>query len=314
MLGLVVRRLLALVPLLFLVSLMVFSLVMLVPGDPAVTIAGENATEAQIDATRERLGLNDPVIEQYGRWVGNAVQGDLGQSLFSSQSVSDSIWTRFPTTFSLTLGAVLVALVIGIPTGIIAAMRQGSWIDRLATLGATGGVAIPNYVLGLLLILFFAIWRSWLPATGYVPFTESPGEWLRHLVLPAITLGTAGAAVVARQLRSSLQEVLQQDYVRTASAKGLRRSSVVMKHGLKNAAIPVVTVLGVQVSFLLGGTVIVEVIFGIPGLGQLAISAVQERDIPLIQGIVVATTVIVVAVNLAVDLVYGYLNPRVRSS
>ncbi len=314
MVQLIGKRLIALVPLLFLVSLMVFSLVMLVPGDPAVTIAGENATEAQIDATRERLGLNDPVVVQYGRWVGNALQGDLGESLFSSQSVTDSIRTRFPTTFSLTLGAVVVALAIGIPAGIIAATRQGTWIDRLTTLGATAGVAVPNYVLGLLLILFFAIWRPWLPATGYVSFSEDPGGWLRHLILPAITLGTAGAAVVARQLRSSLYDVLQQDYVRTASAKGLRRSRVVLKHGMKNAAVPVVTVLGLQISFLLGGTVIVEVIFGIPGLGQLAISAVQERDIPLIQGIVVATTVIVVVVNLVVDLFYGYLNPRVRSS
>lgn len=313
MLQLVVRRLLALLPMLFLVSLIVFSLVLIIPGDPAITISGENATEAQIEATRERLGLNDPILVQYGRWAGNAIQGDLGTSLFSSRSVSSAIAERFPVTLSLTFAAIFVAMLIAIPAGIIAATKRGTWIDRVATLGASLGVAMPNFWLGLVLVLVFALWNPWFPAIGYVGFTENPFQWARHMFLPALTLGTAAAAETTRQLRSALSDVLHQDYIRTARAKGLRGRVVVMKHALKNAAVPVVTVIGLQVSLLLGGAVIVEQIFGIPGLGQLAIRAVLERDIPMIQGVVVVTTVIVLVVNLLVDLTYGFLNPKVRS-
>lgn len=313
MLQLVVRRLLALVPLLFLVSLIVFSLVLIIPGDPAITIAGENATEAQVEATRERLGLNDPLIVQYGRWAGSAIQGDLGTSLFSSRSVSGAIAERFPVTLTLTAASLAVALMISIPAGIAAATRRGTWIDRASTFGASLGVAMPNFWLGLVFVLVFALWNPWFPATGYVPLTEDPWRWLRHITLPALTLGTAAAAETTRQLRSSLSDVLQQDYIRTARAKGLPGWVVTLKHGLKNAAVPVVTVIGLQVSLLLGGAVIVEQVFGIPGLGQLAIRAVLERDIPMIQGIVVATTVTVLFVNLLVDLTYGWLNPKVRA-
>lgn len=313
MLQLILRRLLALIPMLFLVSLIVFSLVLIIPGDPAITIAGENATEAQVEATRERLGLNDPVLVQYGRWAGSAIQGDLGTSLFSSRTVSGAIAERFPVTLSLTFSAILIAMLIAIPAGIIAATRRGTWMDRTATFGASLGVAMPNFWLGLVLVLVFALWNPWFPAIGYVGFTENPYQWARHMFLPALTLGTAAAAETTRQLRSALSDVLHQDYIRTARAKGLRNRVVVMKHALKNAAVPVVTVIGLQVSLLLGGAVIVEQIFGIPGLGQLAIRAVLERDIPMIQGVVVVTTVIVLFVNLLVDLTYGYLNPKVRS-
>lgn len=313
MLQLVVRRLLALVPLLFLVSLIVFSLVLIIPGDPAITIAGENATEAQIEATRDRLGLNDPLIVQYGRWAGNAIQGDLGTSLFSSRSVAGAIAERFPVTLTLTAASLAIALMISIPAGIAAATRRGTWVDRASTFGASLGVAMPNFWLGLVLVLVFALWNPWFPATGYVPISEDPVRWLRHITLPALTLGTAAAAETTRQLRSALSDVLQQDYIRTARAKGLPGWLVTFKHGLKNAAVPVVTVIGLQVSLLLGGSVIVEQVFGIPGLGQLAIRAVLERDIPMIQGIVVATTVTVLFVNLLVDLTYGWLNPKVRA-
>jgi|HigsolmetaAR201D_1030396.scaffolds.fasta_scaffold04910_2 peptide/nickel transport system permease protein len=312
MLQLIIRRIFIMIPVLFLVSLMVFSLILLVPGDPAVTLAGENATEEQIEATRERLGLNDPVIEQYGRWVGNAIRGDLGSSLFSSQKVTDAIVQRIPATLSLAGGAIVLSVLLGVPAGIVAAIYRGRWPDRLVGLGAASALAMPNYFVAMLLILFFAIWNPWFPATSFVPFSEGPGEWAKHLVLPWITLSLSPAAVITRQLRSSLIGVLGQDYVRTARAKGLRGRTVILKHSLKNAAIPVVTVLGTQIAFALGGSVIVEQVFGIAGVGQLAITSVQKRDLPLIQGIVVMATLLVLFCNLLVDLAYGFLNPKVR--
>ena len=312
MLQLIIRRIFIMIPVLFLVSLMVFSLILLVPGDPAVTLAGENATEEQIEATRERLGLNDPVIEQYGRWVGNAIRGDLGSSLFSSQKVTDAIVQRIPATLSLAGGAIVLSVLLGVPAGIVAAIYRGRWPDRLVGLGAASALAMPNYFVAMLLILFFAIWNPWFPATSFVPFSEGPGEWAKHLVLPWITLSLSPAAVITRQLRSSLIGVLGQDYVRTARAKGLRGRTVILKHSLKNAAIPVVTVLGTQIAFALGGSVIVEQVFGIAGVGQLAITSVQNRDLPLIQWIVVMPTLLVLFCNLLVDLAYGSLNPKVR--
>ncbi len=312
MLQLIIRRLLIMIPVLFLVSLMVFSMILLVPGDPAVTLAGENATQEQIDATRERLGLNDPVIVQYWHWVSNAVQGDLGTSLYSSQEVTEAITQRLPATLSLAAGAIFLSLLIGLPAGVLSAIFRGRWPDRVLGLGAASALAMPNYFIAMLLILFFAIWNPWLPATSFVPFTEDPWEWMTHLILPWITLGLASAAVITRQLRSSLIGVLGQDYVRTARAKGLRGRHVIMKHASKNAAIPVVTVVGTQIAFALGGSVIVEQVFGIPGVGQLAITAVQKRDLPIIQGVVVMATVLVLFCNLLVDLAYGYLNPKVR--
>ena len=313
MFQLIIRRILIMIPVLFLVSLMVFSMVLLVPGDPAVTLAGENATQEQIDATRTRLGLDDPVIEQYWRWVSNAVQGDLGTSLFSSQEVTDAITQRMPATLSLAFGAIVVSLLIGLPAGVLSAIVQGS----MARSGRSGWVrrrrlAMPNYFVAMLLILFFAIWNPIFPATSFVPFSEDPWQWANHLILPWITLGLASAAVITRQLRSSLIGVLGQDYVRTARAKGMRGRTVVLKHASKNAAIPVVTVLGTQIAFALGGSVIVESVFGIAGVGQLAISSVQKRDLPVIQGIVVMATLLVLFCNLLVDLAYGYLNPKVR--
>lgn len=313
MLALVLRRLLSAIPLLFLVSLIVFALIELVPGDPAITLAGENATEERINEVRENLGLNDPIIPRYFDWVSDAIRGDFGTSLFSNIEVTDRIGQVFPATMSLTLGAIVFAIVVGVPVGILAAARRGKLVDRVVMLAATSGIALPSYVLGMLLILFFALHRGWFPATGYVGLSVDFGDWLKSITLPSIALGTNGAAVVARQLRSSLIDVFQQDYVRTARAKGLRTRVVILKHALKNAAVPVVTVLGLQISFLLGGTVIIENVFGINGLGQLVISSVFQSDLPMIQGIVVVTTLIVVVVNLLVDLAYGFLNPRART-
>lgn len=312
MIQLVLRRLLIMIPVLFLVSLLVFGMTYLTPGDPAVTLAGENATEEQIQETRERLGLDDPLLEQYGRWAGNAVTGDLGASLYSSQRVTDAISQRLPTTLSLAAGAIVVSLLIGIPLGVLAAVFRGRFIDRVLTIGATFGLAMPNYFVGMLLILVFATWNQILPATSYVSLTESPWDWFKHLLLPWLTLGLAAGAVITRQLRSSLIGVLGQDYVRTARAKGLRGRAVILKHAIKNAAIPVVTVLGSQVSIALGGSVIIETVFGFTGVGQLLQSSVLRGDIPMIQGVVLMFTLIVLFVNLLVDLAYGYLNPRVR--
>ncbi|MHA6627281.1 ABC transporter permease [Pseudonocardia sichuanensis] len=314
MLQYALRRILMIVPLLFLVSLGVFALVLMIPGDPAITIAGENATEEQIEATRERLGLNDPVLVQYVAWAGSAVQGDLGTSLFSNESVSGAILARFPVTIALTVAAMLVALLIAVPAGIVAAVHRGRWPDRAATLFASVGISLPNFWVGILLIIAFALMFPIFPAVGYTPLSEGVGAWAHNLVLPGLTLGTAAAAEITRQLRGSLHDVMQQDFIRTARANGLRGSTVIAKHGLKNAAVPVVTVIGFQIGFLLGGSVIVERVFGLPGLGDLAIRAVLQRDIPMIQGIVVVTAVVVMLVNLAVDLSYGYLNPKVRQA
>ncbi len=313
MLKLVGRRLLALIPLLFLVSLIVFLLVTIIPGDPAVTLAGENASETRIAEIRDGLGLNDSLLSQYGAFIGRVVTLDLGSSLFSSTEVLDLIIQRAPATISLTVGALIFAVVVGIPAGLIAGARQGKLTDRLVMLGATSGVALPSYFLAILFILFFAVKNPWFPATGYVPPSEDLTGWLRSITLPAIALGTNGAALIARQLRSSLVDVLQQDYIRTARAKGLRSRKVVLKHAFKNSAAPMVTVFGIQVAYLLGGTVVIEVIFGISGLGQLAYTSVIQKDVPLIQGIVMVMALAVVAVNLLIDLAYVYLDPRTRS-
>lgn len=308
-----VRRLVATIPILVLVSIIVFLLVHISPGDPAVRAAGGiDASAEAIASARERLGLNDPFLVQYGRWALGLVQGDLGTSLFSSQRVVDAIVPRLPITLSLTLGAILVALCIAIPAGTIAALRPGGWVDRVVMLGASLGIAMPSFLIGLLLILVFALRVGWLPATGYVPFGDDPVAWLRHMVLPALTLGVAVAAELSRHLRASLRDVLHQDYVRTAVAKGLPALKVIGKHALKNASIPVVTVLGLQVRALLGGTIVVEQVFGLPGFGTLAVQAVFDRNLTIIQGIAVTAVVIVLITNFLVDISYAWLNPRIR--
>lgn len=306
------RRLLTMIPLLFVVSVVTFMLVHLIPGDPAVTILGENSTPERVAEVNARLGLDDPLLEQYGRWVSGLPSLDLGTSLFSTEPVRDTLGARIPVTLSLTFSALLVALLIGVPAGVIAAANPGGWIDRVATFAATLGVAVPNYLLGSLLIVALALNGDLFPATGYTPITEDPGAWLRSITLPSVALGTAAAAEITRQLRGALIDVLQQDFIRTARAMGLKGKMVIGKYALKNAAIPLVTVLGFQVTALLGGTVIVEQIFGIPGLGQLAVRKVLEQDIPVVQGIVVVAVLVVVITNLLVDLTYTYLNPKVR--
>lgn len=299
---------------LFVVSLLAFNLVLLVPGSPAVTLAGDNPSQEQIDAIEESLGLDDPTIVQYGRWLGGALHGDLGSSLRSGQDVAGEIWARLPVTLSLTLAAVIVGLAIAVPCGVLAALRPRSALDRVLTVGSTLGVAAPSFLVGILLVVGIALRFDWFPATGYVGPTESVGGWIRHLTLPALALGVAVGAELTRQIRSSLLQVLQSDYVRTARAKGLPGHLVIGKHAAKNAAIPVLTILGAQVAVLLGGTVIIEQIFALPGLGSLAIRSVTSQDLPLIQGIVVVSAVVVLIVNTLVDVSYTFLDPRIRDA
>jgi peptide/nickel transport system permease protein len=312
MLRFVLQRLLATIPLLLIVSLLVFSLVLLIPGDPAFQLAGEDATPEEVEAIREAMGLNDPVMVRYVRWLGGVVQGDLGTSLFSDQPVLDVLLERLPVTLSLAVTAILISLAIAIPAGIIAGTRPGSPADRVVTVVSSVGLAVPNFWLGLMLVLLLAIRHAWFPATGYVPISDSLSGWWAHIVLPAFTLGLAAAAILTRQLRGAMVDVMDQDYVRTARAKGLPERAVTVKHAFKNAAIPMVTILGVQTNSLLGGTIIVEQIFGMPGIGQLAVASVFTRDLPMIQGVVIMAVVVAVLVNLLVDVSYGYFNPKVR--
>jgi peptide/nickel transport system permease protein len=307
------RRLLLTIPLLFVVSLIVFSLTLLVPGDPAVTIAGETATPERIEEIREELGLDQPVLQQYLTWVSGVLRGDLGTSLYSTQTVVDALKAALPATLSLAFLALLFVMLIGVPFGLIAGTRPGSVIDRTLTAIAALGVAAPAYWVGIILLIVFANNLGWFPATQFVPLSEGVGPWLHHLILPAFALSLAGIVEVTRQLRSGMTETMMQDYVRTARSKGLPYRRVVFKHALKNAAIPAVTVIGLQVNALLGGAIAVELVFNINGLGLLAVRAVQNRDLPIVQGIVLVSVVVVTLSNLIVDIVYGRLNPKVRA-
>jgi peptide/nickel transport system permease protein len=314
MLRLVIQRLLALIPLLFIVSVLTFSFTSLLPADPADLIVGEQGTPEQYAAVRERLGLNQPIVTRYLRWVDRAAHGDLGTSFFNSVKVTDALMQRLPTTVSLTAVSALIAIIVGLSAGIAAALRPRSLVDRFATLGATFGQAVPNFWFGLLLAAIFAVGLRWFPATGFTPITQSPWDWLRSVTLPALALGLASSAAIARQVRSAMVGVLQQDYIRAARAQGLSKRRVIFKHALKNALVPVVAVLSFQITVLLGGALIVEQVFAINGLGTLAITAVRRQDIPMIQGLVLVMVGLVVIVQLATDLIYGYLNPKARPS
>lgn len=314
MLGLFLRRLLVSVPLLLVVSFLVFSLIVLVPGDPAVALAGPNPGPEQIAAVRESLGLNDPFLVQYWRWLTAALHGDLGVSLFTSQTVWSAITSRLPTTLSLAGFALVLAIVLGVAVGSIAGLRPGTWIDRVATTTASVGVAVPYFWVGMILVLLLSIDHSVLPAVGYVPLTTDPVEWLKHLVLPGTALALAPAAVIARQTRASVAQVMTEDYVRTAKAKGLAPLRVVGKHALKNAALPVVTVFGIEANRLIGGTVVIEQLFALPGIGQLAYQGVFSRDFPVVQGVVLVAALMVLLINIFVDVSYGYFNPRIRQT
>ncbi|NKN39779.1 ABC transporter permease [Agrobacterium sp. a22-2] len=314
MLSLIIQRLLALIPLLFIVSVLTFSFTSLLPSDPVDLIIGETGTHEQYEMVRQRLGLNEPVVERYFMWLGKAVRGDLGTSFFNSVNVTQAVMQRLPVTMSLTLVSAAIAIVVGVAAGIVAALRPRSWVDRFATIGATIGQAIPNFWFGLILVALFAVNLRWFPATGFTPFSASPWDWLRSVTLPAIALGLASSAAIARQVRSAMVGVLQQDYIRAARAQGLSARRVIFRHALTNALVPVVAVLSFQITVLLGGALIVEQVFAINGLGTLAIAAVRQQDIPMIQGLVLVMVELVVLAQLATDIIYGLLNPKARPS
>ena len=300
------------VPVLLLVSAVIFSLLHLTPGDPVVVMLGEEATPEARDALRRELGLDRPLPLQYAAWLSRVVQGDLGRSIRTNQPVSDAILQRLPVTVQLSVLAMVIALVIAIPTGIIAAARRNSRADIAVTVFSLLGVSMPNFLLAVLLIFVFSLQLRLLPPIGYVNPFEDLGANLRAMIMPAITLGVLVAAVVARQTRSSLLEVLGQDYVRTAWAKGLREAVVLRRHALRNSLIPVVTVIGLRLGDLLGSAIVTETIFALPGVGRLVVDSIYQRDFPLVQGVVLYLALIFLVVNLVVDLLYAYLDPRIR--
>ena len=309
----IARRLLALVPILLLISFAVFALVFLIPGDPARTLAGGvKASPAEVVKIRHQLHLDRPLLEQYWRWLTHALRGDLGHPLLQRAPVTTGIRNRFPITLSLTVGAMIVSLFIGVPLGLVGGTRPGTWSDRAATFGSSVGIAVPDFWLAMVLVILLAVKTHVLPAIGYTAFAKSPAQWARHLILPCVALGLAGGATLARQLRGSMIDVLDQDYIRTARALGVRERRVIGRLALKNAATPVVTLIGLQFAYLLGGTFIIEQIFSIPGLGSYMLQAIDAKDLPVIQGVVLVTALIFVLVNLVVDIAYGYLSPKVR--
>lgn len=310
------RRILLTIPLLLVISFAVYCMVLLLPGDPALTIAGPHATTAEVAGIRAQLHLNEPLLVQYWHWLIAVLHGNLGSSLFqpASQggSVSTGIADHFPVTVQIATGGMIVGLLIGLPAGIAAGMRPRSWLDRVVTAGSSIGVAMPDFWLAMVLVILLAVKSHLLPAIGYVPFSASPVQWFQHMLMAWLALGIGSAAAIARQVRGSLIDTLQQDYMRTATAKGLARRTVIGKHALKNALSPVLTIVGIQYGYLLGGTFIIESIFSLPGLGAYMLKAISTKDVPVIQGVVLLTATAFIVINLVVDILYAYLNPKVR--
>ena len=307
-----IRRLATMVPVLVVVSVVVFSIIHLTPGDPVAIMLREDADPAAAAALRKVLGLDRPLPIQYLTWVGRAARGELGRSIRTNQPVAEAILERLPVTLSLAGASTLLALAVALPAGILSAVRRNSVADVTGTLAALSGISMPNFCLATLLILLFSVKLGWLPPLGYVSPAKDFWAGLRSLILPSITLGTAMTAVVMRMTRSSLLEVLQLDFVRTARAKGLGGTVVLLRHALRNALIPVVTVVGLQAGALLGGAIITETIFALPGVGRLLVDAIFQRDFPIVQGVVLLLAVNFLLVNLLVDIAYGYLDPRIR--
>ena len=297
---------------LVLVSLIVFAGVRAIPGDPARVLAGAEADEAGLEEIREKYGLKDNLAVQYLRWAGHALRGDLGLSIRTRESVTGTVASKLPITIELSVLAILVALAIALPAGVIAAVRRNSAWDVLMSGLSLGGVSIPNFWLGIMLILLVSVRLGWLPASGYVPPWVDPVDNLRRMIMPALVLGTGLAAVLMRQTRNAMIEVLSADYIRTARAKGLAQPAVVIRHALRNSLIPVVTILGLQMGALMSGAVVTEQIFVVPGFGRLIVEAVFTRDYPLVQGVVLITASSYVLINLLVDISYSVLNPRIR--
>lgn len=312
MLGVIVRGLIGAVPVLFLVSLITFGLMRFIPGDPSAAIAGLAATAQQIEAIRKDLGLDQPILTQLVRWYAGLLQGDLGRSILLGKDVVAATMERLPITIALSAYAMVLTLLFGLLSGIVAALRQNSWADQAAMMFSMLGISVPNFFLGLLMIILFSVHLGWLPTGGYVAFTDDPWQWFRTSTMPAISLALLQMGLLARITRSTMLEVLRQDYVRTARAKGLPERTVIFKHTLANALIPITTVVGIIVSLLVSGAVVTETLFSIPGMGQLLTSAVLNRDYPMVQGGLLLVTAFLVLINIAVDVCYALLDPRVR--
>ncbi len=308
-----IRRLLHTIPVLFGVSVLVFSMLHLAPGDPALVLLGPEANAKSIAQVRQDLGLDKPLLEQYVTWVSKMARGDFGRSIVLGREVFPEVWSRFQATAILTITSLIIAVLLGVSAGIISAVRQYSLFDSGVMLLALAGVSMPLFFTGIVAILGFAMNLRWLPSAGmYSPAGGDFFDLLRHLVLPAVTLGTVSAAILARMTRSAMLEIIRQDYIRTARAKGLGERTVIYVHALRNASITIVTVLGMQVGYLLGGSVITETVFSWPGIGQMMVRAIQARDYPMVQGGVFLVAAMFVFVNLLVDMLYAYLDPRIR--
>jgi len=300
------------IPVIFFITVMVFTIMHLIPGDPAYVMLGEEASPKAVEMLRKQLGLDRSIPVQYMAWMKAALKGDLGRSIRNNEKILDAILDRLPVTAYLAISAVVFSILIALPTGIIAGVRPKSMMDVVATVLAMGGIAMPSFWLGILLIFFFAFKLEWLPIMGYVSPLEDFWDSIRHIILPAVTLGASMAATNTRFIRSSMLDVMNKEYITTARSKGLRETGVIRKHALKNALIPVVTMLGLQMAMLFGGALIVETIFAIPGLGRLIVNAVFTRDFPMVQGVVLFMAVFVLTANFTVDILYSFLDPRIR--
>ena len=308
----ILRRIISLIPVLVLVGVTAFFLVHIIPGDPAAVMLGADATPQQIQELQEEMGLNRPLYVQFVVWMSKVIRGDLGESFFMGRSVTQALMERLPATISLAVVSLFIAILIGVPSGIVAAIKQNKIMDQAVMVMALIGVSLPSFWLGLTLILVFSVMLRWFPSGGYIPLTENFLGGLRYIIMPAFALGFMQAALIARMARSSMLEVLHQDYIRTARSKGLRERLVILRHALKNAIIPVLTVIGIAFGVLLGGAIIVETVFTYPGVGRLVVKAVQRRDYTLVQGALLLISCIYVLVNLLVDILYPLLDPRIK--
>ena len=308
----VLRRIVATIPVMAVVALFVFSLLYIAPGDPAAVIAGEQASPADVERIRQNLGLDRPFLVRFGEWSWQILHGDLGTSIFTNMPVTTMIAQRFEPTLSLMVITLCLTIVIAVPLGVLAAWKAGTWIDRAIMAFAVFGFSVPVFVIAYLLAFLFALQLQWLPVQGYTPLSQGLWPWLENLILPAIALGCVYIALIARTTRAAMLEVLQQDYVRTARAKGIGQRGILFVHALKNASVPIVTVIGIGIALLIGGAVVTESVFAIPGLGRLTVDAILRRDYPLIQGLVLLFSFVYVLVNLMIDLLYTLLDPRIR--
>ncbi|MFA5670392.1 MAG: ABC transporter permease [Balneolaceae bacterium] len=306
------QRIFQMILVLFFVSIVVYSLIIIIPGDAATAVVGADASEEQLMIVREQLGLNEPVFVRYVKWVGNMLKGDFGRSMTTNHRVTTLVSIRFPITMQLTLCGMVLAVSIGIPLGIIAAKKNNSFTDMVLRAITSLGMSLPNFWLGLLLILFFSLKLGWFAPSGLIPIKQSFFGWMSTMILPALTIGTRFTAVVLRQTRSALLEVLRSDYIRTAKAKGLKDIKIIRSHALKNSLIPVVTVIGLQTGRLFGGAVITETIFHLPGMGSLIATAVSQRDYVVVQSGIMIVAITVLLINFIVDVLYAILDPRIR--